>query len=84
MSSMKTTSLSVASKKHICNQINPLKSEDTSAFDPTELAGAKEESSPWSETTSMLFRPQHTWMTPSSEPKEEGFSYAVGEPLLSK
>ena len=33
MSSMKTTS--VASKKHICNQNNPLKSEDTSAFDPT-------------------------------------------------
>ena len=53
---MKTTSLSVASKKHICNQINPLKSEDTSAFDPTELTGAKEGSSPSSETTSMLFR----------------------------
>ena len=44
---------------------NPLKSEDTSAFDPTELAGATEGFSPCSETTSMLFRPQHTWMTPS-------------------
>ena len=42
MSAMKTTSLSVAYKKHIYNQNNPLKLEDTSAFDPTELAGAKE------------------------------------------
>ena len=66
-SSMKTTSLSVAYKKHIYNQKNHLKSEDTSAFDPTELAGAKEGSSPWSETTLMLFRPQHTWMTPRSK-----------------
>jgi len=49
---MKTTSLSVAYKKHIYNQTHPLKSEDTSAFDPIELAGAKEGSSPWSETTS--------------------------------
>jgi len=82
---MKTTSLSVAYKKHIYNQNNHLKSEDTSAFDPTELAGAKEGSSPWSETTSMLFRPQHGILrVPSSEPKEEGFAYEVGEPLLSK
>ena len=46
---------------------NPLTSEDTSAFDPTELSGAKEGSSPWSETTSILFIQQHTWMTPSSK-----------------
>ena len=43
---MKTTSLYVAYKKHIYNQINHLKSEDTSAFDPTELAEAKEGSYP--------------------------------------
>ena len=54
-------SLSVAYKKHIYNQKTPLKSEDTSVFDQTELAGAKEGSSPWSETTLMLFRPQHTY-----------------------
>ena len=51
----------------------PLTSEDTSVFDPTELAGTKEGSSPWSETASMLFRPQHTWMTPSS-PNDKALS----------
>ena len=86
MSSMKTKSLSDASKKHICNQKYPLKSEDISASirqnwqeqmrDPH--LGQKQHLCYSDHNT-------HGWLrVPCSEPKEEGFSYEFGEPLFSK